>query len=451
MALPAAIDPATPGATDSPGQGDDHIRNLKQFIVDVFGLPASPTQVAAAAMSISAAGVVTLSQGNSLFQLGSVSSPSLGFVGRTSTGLYSSAADTLDFSAGGVRVASLVTAAIGVNYLRFTPAATGAAPIIDGQGSDANVSLKLDTKADGVIDLFTGGARAAQIARVASAVNYFLLTHATATNPIVLSPAGSDSNITLKLDTKGTGVLDFFTGGTRAIQVARTASAVNYLTVTPGAAGSDVILATAGSDSNIDLEVNPKGTGVVRITSTEAGAIGVDLDLFHNSPSPADSDVPGQIRWFAKDDGGTSRLVGAIETIFDDVTSTTMDSTLRFYVMDNVNAGGASTTATLSSLGVWTDSSVAAGKEYIGDVSNVITKARQLSTLGVYRGKNLPVGKQADAEVHFSPTAEDFYQVFRLGKNPTKGNPGIAPKDVAFLAIRGLLELEDRVAALEAK
>jgi hypothetical protein len=56
------------------------------------------------------------------------------------------------------------------------------------------------------------------------------------------------------------------------------------------------------------------------------------------------------------------------------------------------------------------------------------------------------------AERHFSPTAEEFYDVFGLGTHPSKtAHPGIAAKDVGWLAIQMGLELDVRLAALEAK
>jgi len=61
MALPGTIDKSTPANTDSPEQGDDQFRALKTFIEDVFGIPDA-TSITAAAFSISAAGVVTVSQ-----------------------------------------------------------------------------------------------------------------------------------------------------------------------------------------------------------------------------------------------------------------------------------------------------------------------------------------------------------------------------------------------------
>jgi len=58
MAFPTSIDPETPQGTDQRSSIDNEIRDLKQFIADVFGLPTGTTNITAAAFSITAAGAV---------------------------------------------------------------------------------------------------------------------------------------------------------------------------------------------------------------------------------------------------------------------------------------------------------------------------------------------------------------------------------------------------------
>jgi len=58
-----------------------------------------------------------------------------------------------------------------------------------------------------------------------------------------------------------TGVQD--SNGAGAIDVDATASAVNYLRVINAIAGGNVVLTTVGTDADIDLELQAKGTGVV--------------------------------------------------------------------------------------------------------------------------------------------------------------------------------------------
>lgn len=58
MASP--LDPSTPTNLSSPGLGDDEFRAIKQWLVDVFGVPVSPTAVAAAGLLFSSAGLTKL-------------------------------------------------------------------------------------------------------------------------------------------------------------------------------------------------------------------------------------------------------------------------------------------------------------------------------------------------------------------------------------------------------
>jgi hypothetical protein len=195
------------------------------------------------------------------------------------------------------------------------------------------------------------------------------------------------------------------------------------------------------------LGVDETDPGFFDLFGLSAGANGPALRLFHNSASPANSDNGGIISFNNKDSGGTSRVIANIFSTHEDITAASQDSSISFGVQNAVNAGDLNTTATLSSLGVWTDASGADGKEFIGDVLDVLGKMRAL-TVGVYRGANVPVEKQERAETHFSATAEDFFAVFGLGRHPGRGAPGIAAKDIAFLGMRGVLELDDKVTVL---
>ena len=61
MSLPQTVNAATPAGSDAPSLGDNEFRSLKQYIVDVFGVPDN-TAVTASAFAITAAGIVTVSQ-----------------------------------------------------------------------------------------------------------------------------------------------------------------------------------------------------------------------------------------------------------------------------------------------------------------------------------------------------------------------------------------------------
>jgi hypothetical protein len=99
------------------------------------------------------------------------------------------------------------------------------------------------------------------------------VTGATTTGFPIISGQGSDGNVGLILQTKGSSYVRVSTGGSPnndQLRVNHTASAVNYFGLTGAAAGSAPALSVAGTDTDIDLSLTPKGAGLVRFgTYTE--------------------------------------------------------------------------------------------------------------------------------------------------------------------------------------
>lgn len=60
-------------------------------------------------------------------------------------------------------------------------------------------------------------------------------------------------------------------GGTDVVRLNTATTAVNYVDITPSAAGAAVTIATGGSDTDIGITINPKGAGVTTISG--AGTI----------------------------------------------------------------------------------------------------------------------------------------------------------------------------------
>lgn len=86
----------------------------------------------------------------------------------------------------------------------------------------------------------------------------------------LFATAGANSNITSL--TGLTGVLQAPTfvndpNGNHVLGFSYVASAVNYMIVTNGATGNPIIINSAGSDTNIDIELVAKGTGIVHLVS----------------------------------------------------------------------------------------------------------------------------------------------------------------------------------------
>ena len=80
-----------------------------------------------------------------------------------------------------------------------------------------------------------------------------------------LQAAGGDANIPLNLYSKGTGAVVLRgTNGISLLANTAAASSVNYVQATGNVTGSRPYLQAGGSDTNIDLDLFGKGTGIVR-------------------------------------------------------------------------------------------------------------------------------------------------------------------------------------------
>jgi hypothetical protein len=116
-------------------------------------------------------------------------------------------------------------------------------------------------------------------------------------------------------------------------------------------------------------------------------------------------------------------------------------------------------------LGVWTDESGAKGKAYEGAPKEVwqggvLDRIKNLF-VSRYHHAHIPEWKEI-LERHISPSAEDFYDLFGAGTDPRKIRknqkgqdivpvPGIAPKDLAGVALIGIQELIDEVDAIKSE
>jgi hypothetical protein len=110
-----------------------------------------------------------------------------------------------------------------------------------------------------------------------SAVNYFRVNGGPAGGTPQFRATGSDTNISVGYLTKGTGFHFFYSNvAAPAVQFAingNQTSAVNYFTVTGANAGVSPQITASGSDTNIDVTLITKGTGVVQYGTYTAGVV----------------------------------------------------------------------------------------------------------------------------------------------------------------------------------
>jgi hypothetical protein len=171
---------------------------------------------------------------------------------------------------------SIAHTASAVNYISVFGAATGNGGYFQAAGSDTNIPLVYSSKGNREHAFYTDGNSFTQqfrIAHTASAVNYLQVTGSATGGLPNIAAAGSDANINIWYYSKGTGAHGFATNNTTQFYVAHTASAVNYLQVTGAATGVSPTISAQGSDTNIDLALTPKGTGVLSFGTYTAGIV----------------------------------------------------------------------------------------------------------------------------------------------------------------------------------
>jgi hypothetical protein len=185
-----------------------------------------------------------------------------------------------------------------VNYAQVSGSTTTNAVRFSGQGSDTNVPVFIGSKGTSQVSTYTNNFATEQfrVSHTASAVNYVQVTGAaTGGNPSIQT-AGSDANRGLSISSKGTSAVGIYSGAGTYLQfqVVGTNSAVNYLQAIGTTAGNSPSFAVAGSDTNIDLTLTPKGTGVVQFGTYTATVTA----------------VAGYI--LIKDSGGTTRKLAVL-------------------------------------------------------------------------------------------------------------------------------------------
>jgi hypothetical protein len=226
---------------------------------------------------------------------GSTGGPIFRSTGATAQIQTSGGALALQTDNAGTTQLNVSHTASAVNFVQVTGAATGGQPVISTQGSDANISLRLQAKGDSTVFAVTNSVVAFDAYAPAGSANWLRLRGNTTGIGGALEAFGSDANVDVILSAKGTGAVRSYTNGNQQFAVTNTASAVNYVQVTGATTGASPVLSAQGSDTNIDIRFTPKGTGNVR---------------FGTHTGTADTAVSGYIE--IKDSGGTIRKLAVI-------------------------------------------------------------------------------------------------------------------------------------------
>lgn len=159
--------------------------------------------------------------------------------------------------------------ASAVNYAQIVGAVASNAPTLSIQGTDTNIGLKITPK--GTLGVVVGSAN--------PTTANFQVDAASGNCEIRQSVGGVARAQFLSSDTLqyfvnlGSGNQLFYMSGATQFAVSPTSSAVNYIQATGAATGAAPTISAQGSDANINLKLNPKGTGVLQFGTYTAGIL----------------------------------------------------------------------------------------------------------------------------------------------------------------------------------
>lgn len=205
---------------------------------------------------------------------------SMDFVGAGVTATNTGGAVTVTIPGGGGG-GSITTKDEGSNLTTATASLNfvGAGVTATNVGNDVTINIP-SISLTGTTSI--GGSSGSESLRVvqapASSVNRVEITGNTTGNDPLIASNGTDTNVSLDIATKGTGVVSVSTNGTtEQFRVAHTASAVNYLQVTGAATTAGPSISPQGTDTNIDLVFGRKGTGSYNFNAPDSNPVGFEL------------------------------------------------------------------------------------------------------------------------------------------------------------------------------
>jgi len=279
--------------------------------------------------------------------------------------------------------------AIDNTTIGATTATTGAFTSVTTPSVTATTTdLTLSAISTGAVKFNTLGGLQAQVSDVASSDSYVNLSGGVGSATVAAgSSAGS---IDLRLDSRSSGNVRLRTaGGTEQLRVSHTASAVNYVQVTGGVTGNpgQVQISAQGSDANVNMILQSRGTGFVSLLDGNA-LTGFRVAARANS---GDTFIEAQrnasLATFTATNGATNGALGLITkgtgaidlaagssgvNISNGGTVTNITRTnqgsgyttltgLTWSASAPTTAGGVTATGTVTSLGGVTVSSIASG------------------------------------------------------------------------------------------
>jgi hypothetical protein len=241
-------------------------------LVDSANLTFDGTNLTAAGIQNTPIGATTASTG----RFTSVTTPSVTAT-TLDLALNSVGTGTINLSSGnGIAFRALDNGATGNSWAAY---GSTVSPVLEASGSSTNVNGIVRTKGTGILAFRTNTIdEQLRVSHTASAVNYVQVTGAATGGFVAISAQGSDSNPGIYYTTKGFGSHRFTTntgGGSEQFRIiTNSASTVNFLQVNGSATTLAPQFSAQGTDTNISMAFQPKGTGAINLA---AGSSGVNI------------------------------------------------------------------------------------------------------------------------------------------------------------------------------
>jgi hypothetical protein len=227
------------------------------------GYVEQPTVTFSGGGGSGAAAYATVGSGTIIRSLGATGAQSIDFQGASSS---NTSVPTFRIRDAGGNSFLMVGSATDTATL-FAQGATNAVLTLASNGTQ---SVRIGTNGSSTVEQM-------RVAHTASAVNYVQVTGAATSGSPRIDFTGSDSGVGGAFVSKSVGAISFFNGGgitSRQFRIGANGitTAVNYINVDGSVAGSAPSFSCIGTDTNIDLALTPKGTGLVRFGTYTAGA-----------------------------------------------------------------------------------------------------------------------------------------------------------------------------------
>jgi len=330
--------------------------------------------------------------------------------------------------------------------------ATLAHRVIEFTGSlsaSRNVTIPLDVQTfyiiknscdDAVVFKYVSGS-GSSVTFAASDVKIVYATANDGTNPdlvdcgfgtgdVTLTGTQTLTNKTLTSPKIGTSILD--TNGLQLALLTATGSAVNEFTIANAAAGAGPTLSSTGDEANVDINLNPKGSGVLK-SGTAAVKIAGTETIF----------VPAQAMFGTTTNGAEANAVETTATrpemkVLDFDASTIEYAQFSIAMPKSWNEG------TLTFQAFWSPSNTDTGAALIGlqgiSVANDATSdvafptAVDVTDNGTGTVEDVLVSP-VSAAVTVTSAAADTYTYFQVARNATSGSDSFTG-DVRLLGIK---------------